>query len=259
MVRIFIAFLIITVAYNPLRSQTPSPDIAFRERVYNFDTILEEKGKVSHIFVFENKGKKPVTIDDIYSTCGCIGKFISKGPVKPGAKGKVTITFDPGYKSGFFSKEIMVYSNNRQHYSRIWVEGVIKPAEHPIEEEYPYNFGAGLYLRLKVVAFGYVKPGETKQVQLHYANGTDKELNVDFVAAADKAGLKFTSPGKIKAKARGVITIAYTMPVASKEDVIVDLYPYVNNKKLAAAVTVKILNELNLNKSKPAIQPPGGR
>lgn len=173
------------------QAQTPSAAIRFEERVFRFGTIQEEKGKVSHTFVFKNTGTVPVVISDIQSGCGCIGKVHSKGPVKPGGRGEVTVTFNPSYQSGFFSKEVVVFSNGGKDYNRIWVEGVVVPKEHPIEDEYPYNFGSGLHLRLQVVAFGYVKPGETKQMKLHYANGTEKEMTLGFVAANSRAGLQF--------------------------------------------------------------------
>jgi len=165
MKRIVITLSIIAGFSYVLGAQNLSTDITFDERVHNFGTILEKNGKVSHTFVFKNSGKKAVVINEVNSGCGCIGKVLSKDPVKAGEKGKLTITFDPGYKSGFFSKEIVVYSNNGQDFNRIWVEGIITPAEHPIEDDYPYNFGSGLYLRLKVMAFGYLKPGETKEME----------------------------------------------------------------------------------------------
>jgi len=233
------------ILISGLNSQVPSTVIKFEERVYNFGTILEKNGKVSHTFVFQNNGKEPVVINDIYSTCGCIGKAHSKEPVKPGTKGKITVTFDPYYKSGFFSKEIVVYSNNTQNYNRIWVEGNITPTEHPIEDDYPYNFGSGLYLRLKVMAFGYAKPGETKQMELHYANATNKEMTLNFVVKDNKQGLKFSSPGKIGPKAKGVVNFSYTMQVAGHNDVVFIVYPYVNNKKLADNLEVKILSQVS--------------
>jgi len=235
-----VLFSFINIALN---AQTLSSTIAFEERVYSFGTILEKKGKVSHTFIFKNNGKTPVTISEIYSGCGCIGKALSKDPVPPGGKGKVTITFNPEYKSGFFSKEIVVYSKNNQEYNRIWVEGTITPAEHPIEEDYPYNYGSGLHMRLKVMAFGYVKPGETKQMELHYANGTNKEMTLTFVVEGNKGGLTFVNPGKIKANAKGVITFSYAMPYLNNSDVILKVYPYINNKKLSEALEVKILKD----------------
>lgn len=235
-------FLVIFIFISPLCSQTLSTDIKFEERIHNFGTILEKNGKVSHSFIFYNSGKTPVVINEVYSGCGCIGRVLSKAPVKPGGKGMITITFNPDYKSGVFSNEIVVYSNNGKEYNRIWVEGIIKPREHPIEDDYPYNFGDGLYLRLKVMAFGYLKPGETKQMELHYANRTNKEMTLNFVVEGTNGGLKFTNPGKIGAKARGVINFSYTMPVISNDDLVFSLHPYVNNKKLSETLEVKILN-----------------
>ncbi len=241
--RYYIVLFVVFSLNNFVYSQSVSTDIMFEERVHNFGTILEEKGKVSHTFIFKNNGKTSVTINEITSGCGCIGKVLSKDPVKPGSKGKVTISFDPSYKSGFFSKEIVVFSNNNQNYNRIWVEGNIVPAEHPVEDDYPYNFGEGLYLRLKVMAFGYLKPGETKQMQLHYANDTNKEMILDFVARGNMKGLNFKGPGKIGDKAKGIINFSYTMPASNSEEIAFYLDPYVNNKKLTETLQIRILNE----------------
>jgi hypothetical protein len=244
--RYIIAIIAMFVFAGPLWSQTLSSTILFEERVHNFGAIQEKKGKVSHTFVFHNKGTTPITINDIYSGCGCIGQVVSKDPVKPGGKGKVTITFNPEYKSGFFSKEILVYSNNGKNFNRIWVEGNVKAAEHPVEDDYPYAFGNGLHLRLKVMAFGYLKPGETKQMQLHYANTTNKEMALDFMVEGNKSGLKFTNPGKVGPKERGVINFSYTMPQSVSNDVLFRVLPIVNNKKLSETLEVKILNESKL-------------
>lgn len=224
------------------RAQQPSNAIVFEEKIHDFGTVLEENGKVSHKFYFQNKGKTPVTIDDIYSDCGCIGKITSKGEVKPGAKGEVVITFNPGYKSGYFSKEIVVYSNKRSNYNRIWVQGRVTPAEHPVEEDYPYNFGSNLYLRLKVMAFGYLKPGETKEMELHYANNSNKEMNLTFNHQGSSQGLKFPNPGRIAAKGRGVIKVSFTMPKQTQDDILITVTPEVNGKKLTETLQVKVLN-----------------
>jgi len=246
----FIFLLSVTVLHG-LHAQTPSETIVFEQKVHHFGTIKEENGKVSHTFVFRNTGKTAVTIDEVHSGCGCIGNGMTKGPIQPGEKGKLTITFDPSYKSGFFSKEIVVLSNNRQHYNRIWIEGTIQPAEHAIEDDYPYNFANGLYLRLKVMAFGYVRPGETKHMELHYANNTNKEMDLRFVAVNHPPGLIFTNPGKIPAKGRGVMKVAFTMPLTNEEEVLIKLHPYVNNIQLTETVDIRVLNGKKLHE-KPA-------
>ena len=98
------------------------------------------------------------------------------------------------------------------------------------------------------MAFGYLKPGETKQMELHYANNTNKKMMLSFVVKDNQQGLKFTNPGKIAAKAKGVVIFSYTMPSSAANDVSFTLYPYINKKKLKETVDVKILNGNKLNK-----------
>jgi len=234
---------ILFILINPLRSQTLSPNITFVERSYDFGSILEKSGKVSHVFIFHNNGSKPVIIDEITSGCGCIGRVISKTPVKPGGEGKVTIIFNPSYKSGFFSKEILVFSNKGQYYTRIWVTGKVIPFDHPVEEDYPYNFGNGLHLRLKVMAFGYLKAGETKQMELNYANGTNKKMTLNFKVDGNSTGLMYTNPGTINPKAKGVMTVTYTMPHFGGTEVVFNAIPYLNNKRLTENLKIKILRK----------------
>lgn len=234
-------FLLMCIFVQGAWAQVPSTTVQFAERVFNFGTIQEKKGKVSHTFVFENKGKVPVTIDEVSSFCGCIGKVMSDAPVKPGGKGKVVITFDPGYKSGFFSKEIVILTRNRQEYNRIWVEGVIEPAEHSVKDDYPYDFGSGLYMRLKVLAFGYLKPGDTKVVELHYANDTDREMTLNFLPLTKENGLIFVNPGKIAARGKGVVRFTYKMPGTVSQNVTLRVSPQVNGKSTKESLELLIL------------------
>jgi len=255
MKRNIVAIVVVLVSFiNASYAQTLSATISFEERVHEFGTILEKNGKVSHSFVFHNNGKTPVTINDIRSDCGCIGKVISNPTVKPGGKGVITITYNPQYKSGFFSKEIMIYSNEGKEFNHVWVEGTVTPMEHPVQEDYPYNFGNGLYLRLKVMAFGYAKPGETKQVELHYANNTNKPMTLSFMADGGKNDLKYNNPGKLTPREQGVMVFSYTMPLSYTDDVVIHLHPVVNGIKIKETLDAKILNwnkKFNNNKPKP--------
>lgn len=233
-----------------LLAQEPSESLVFEERVFNFGTINEKDGKVTHTFYFRNTGSQPVEMGEVNTGCGCLVNSVSKGPVKPGERTAITITFDPSYKSGFFSKEILVFSENNQRYNRVWVEGRINPTEHPVEEDYPYNFGSGLHLRFKVMAFGYLKPGASKKMDLQFANDNKSDIQVRFIARNTIPGLHFTSPGKIAARQKGIVSFAYNMPYFQQDDVTILLDIYVNDKKLAEPLELRILSESKLASGK---------
>jgi len=172
--------------------------------------------------------------------------FAITAPVKPGEKTALTITFDPGYKSGFFSKEIFIFSENGQQYNHVWVEGNIIAGEHPVEEDYPYNFGSDLYLRYKVMAFGYLRPGSSKKMELPFANAGNKEMKLTFIPQHNSQGLHFTNPGKIAPKGKGTVSFNYMMPFQKQDDAIIYLDVYVNDKKLPGPLQIKVLTDNKL-------------
>ncbi|HEY8388986.1 MAG TPA: DUF1573 domain-containing protein, partial [Parasegetibacter sp.] len=198
----------------------------------------------SHTFTFKNVGQSPVVISEIISGCGCIGKAASQKPVLPGKTGQVTISYDPAYRPGFFSKEIVVLSNNNQHYSRIWVEGNVIPYEHPIEEAYPYYFGDSVYFRLKVLAFGHLRPGESRKVVLHFANTSSVDKTIRFDADGDSRGLAYEKEVTLPAKGKGTLEFNFTMPfTVSNRDIEFFLHPVVGNRKMKESFKVWALKD----------------
>jgi len=111
------------------------------ERVHDFGTIMEIKGKVSYTFVLTNKDKSPVAITNVNAWCGCTTSEYSKAPIMPGKTGKVTVTFDPNSRPGKFSKEVVVMLNDGKAYMRLWVKGNVVHYLHPVTEDHPYYFG----------------------------------------------------------------------------------------------------------------------
>jgi hypothetical protein len=223
-----------------LHSQTISTAISFEETVYNFGKILESKGKVSHTFIFWNRSNAPVAIEGIAAGCGCTTFSYAKEPVRPGEMGKITVTFNPLYRPGFFSKEIIIFSNSRTNINRVWVKGNVIPFLHPVEEDYPYSFGQGLYLNLKVLAFGSVTKGTTKQINLRYANNNNNPMTLGFIVEGNDKNIKLSNPGKLVPMQRGQMSVDYTMIKLVRGEIIIKIYPIVNGKRLSQPLLAKI-------------------
>ena len=109
-------------------AQTLSDELVFEERVFDFGEIKEENGLVSHEFEFKNVSQKVISINGVTSGCGCVQFEFPKEPLRPNATGKVKVPYNPAYRPGFFSKEVVVLSNNNANYNRIWVKGTSFPA-----------------------------------------------------------------------------------------------------------------------------------
>lgn len=183
--------------------------LTFSEKAFNFGKIKEENGYVSHSFLFENRGKKPVVISSIATGCGCTTTDYPKYPILQGKREKIVVRFDPSYRSGIFSKEIVIITSDSKTY-RIWIKGDIEPSIHPVTEDYPYRWNGNFYTSLKVLSFGEVAFGKSKTITLGYANDTKSKMDVAFVLEGNIGKLELPKIGGIKPLQRGKIDIKYT-------------------------------------------------
>lgn len=226
-------------SFLPLGAQTPSQSLKFEERVFDFGEIQEKDGVVSHTFTFRNEGKTPVAIEYVHSGCGCVRFEYPKEPIRPDKTGEVTVFYDPSYRPGFFSKEVVVLSNNRTNYNRIWVKGMVIPCEHPIEDEYRYDYGNGLWMDLQVLLFGKIRQGERQSVKLRYTNHTDRQMDLRFVVIGGNREIKFTSPGMLEPKEKGEMILHYVREQEGEKEVTVKVYPVVNGTPVSTPIIVK--------------------
>lgn len=234
-----ISFLLLTLYPLTAQEYQHSADLVFEERVFDFGEIEEAKGAVSHEFKFKNIGQKVVALNRMTSGCGCVQFEFSKEPVRPNGTGKVKVTYNPAYRPGFFSKEVVVLSN-QTNYNRIWVKGTVIPCEHPVEEDHPYSFGNGLYLSLKILSFPQITIGTSKEIVLRYANDTEKPITLEFRIEGENDNVSFVNPGKLKAKERGQMTVKYTMKRAIGKEEYTTIYPVINGVKLKDPLLLRV-------------------
>lgn len=87
------------------------PAIAIDSKSYDFGTIKEADGKVTHEFSFTNTGSAPLVIINAAAGCGCVKVKYPDSPIAPGKKGVITATFNPRGQGGDFFKNISVRTN----------------------------------------------------------------------------------------------------------------------------------------------------
>jgi hypothetical protein len=89
---------------------TGKSEIVFREYQYDFGKVAEGE-KISHTFIFDNKGTSNLIIASASTTCGCtVPKYDAK-PIPPGANGYLEVVFDTSGRDGMQTKTISVKSN----------------------------------------------------------------------------------------------------------------------------------------------------
>lgn len=99
--------------------------ISFAEKTYNFGTIPENGGSVSHDFTFTNTGSENLVIVDALAQCGCTHPEFPKNAIAPGKSSKVKVTYNPVGRPGAFEKSIVVKTNGGK--VRLKITGTVIP------------------------------------------------------------------------------------------------------------------------------------
>ena len=162
--------------------------IAFEKTTFNMGLVQENGGKVTHEFKFTNKGKAPLLIKFIETTCGCTTPKWNRKPIPPGDSGVVTVTFNPKDRPGTFSKKIIVYTNGNPPNLVLKLNGEVvgKPAD--IDKEYPFTAGE-LRVNTDTISINQLK---TKQQIVNMINTGKKNISITSIVKPDYLEVDYT-------------------------------------------------------------------
>lgn len=202
-----LVLLSLLFANSMVKAQTKDPKIAFTEESFDFTTIAEEKGPVTHEFTFTNTGGAPVIIQNVKASCGCTTPDWTKDPVLPGKTGIIKATYNPQNRPGQFNKSITVTSNAENNTVVLTIKGTVTPKPHTLEDDYPMQMG-GLRLKSNHIAFIKVFKNQVKTDSLQIINTSTAPIKMSFDKIPDHIKIKAV-PETIKPNEKGVIIATY--------------------------------------------------
>ncbi len=104
----------------------PADVMKFNNEVHDFGNV-KEGDKAEYEFTFVNKGKKPITIQNVTTTCGCTSPNWSKEPVAPGKKGTVMVSYSTPGRVGPINRQVTVMTDAGNKVLKISGTVVAKP------------------------------------------------------------------------------------------------------------------------------------
>ena len=183
--------------------------IEFAEKTWDFGTIKEEDGSVTHTFEFTNIGESTLILNNVKASCGCTTPKWTKEPVAPGAKGVVNVTYNTKGRPGNFTKTITVTSNAGK--SVLTIKGEVIPRTPDPSELYPVE-AEGVRLRSNNIGIWDVlntqvksqkitvyNPSETNAVTISFAN-VPKHITLPASTSLnpkEAKDIEFTFDGKL--------------------------------------------------------------
>ena len=161
-----------------VNAQGTSPVITFAESEFDFGTIKEEGGSITHVFNFKNSGNSPLILSNVHASCGCTTPDWPKAPISPNQDGELKVTFNPSGRVGNFNKTITVRSNASTPVVMLHIKGIVTPRERTAEDIYRRKIGS-LSFKTTVLPFIKIDEDQVKIDTLEFMNLTDEPVKVE--------------------------------------------------------------------------------
>lgn len=101
--------------------KTIQTQVAMPETSFTFGDFPWQEAQ-THSFGVKNTGNKPLVIQDVTTSCGCITVDFTKEPVQPGGTAIVKVTYKAD-RAEYFNKTVTVYGNAEQLPVQLHVSG----------------------------------------------------------------------------------------------------------------------------------------
>ncbi len=94
-----------------VKEDKKSPQIVFKTLFYDFGTI-EGDGITSHRFSFYNKGDRPLIIEGVQISCGCMGTLVGKKELQTGESSSIIVEYNSSGKRGRQIHNVIVFNTD---------------------------------------------------------------------------------------------------------------------------------------------------
>lgn len=186
----------------------PSPE-------WNFGTIGEENGILTHRFVVRNTGEHPEVILNITAGCGCTKPSFLRKPILPGEESVVEVSFQPAGLRGEINRTLTVFGDRRQVIAHLRVVGEVIPRKRTLEERFPVEVGEGIRLSNNHLFFGTVPHGEIAPASIGIINTDNKPHRIQFIPQEQSEHLELNHPTLLEAGEEGSLSVGYSLPTKS--------------------------------------------
>ncbi len=182
--------------------------VVFDGRTAYLGSVKPGSGPYELSFMFTNKGNAEVQVSGVESAAGCRVLGTSRGKVKPGSRGFISLQYTPPLEAGRFMQTITAFFDGalREKFDLI-ITGEVLPREKTPADDFPFMIGE---LRMKSASLdlGRFRNSEkvTREFKVLNAGRAPMRWRVDPTRGHMDAWI---SPQQLEPGQEGVLTIVY--------------------------------------------------
>ena len=216
---------------------------------HSFGTIREADGEVSFTYKLQNVSGDTLRISHFDTGCGCTDMRLSATEILPYAQMEVTVSYNPTYRPGFFSREVYIYLTPDTEYTMLSFDGKVKPARYSYDGQVSRALGGGLYVSQQRLHLLDKKPGEQGHFLLTAKNQLRHPIILRFdTDAIGKAGVLVDVDKEIIIAPRQKVEIAISVTQPQSPEGWVELPLTVDGKNAKALHLTWFTTHITKNK-----------
>ena len=209
--------------------------------------VMKEKDGIVHaVLVVRNESPDTLSPAMAYTVCGCLAATVGREPVLPGEDFRIDVKYNPSYRKGIIMEEIIVPFIDNPRMLSLIVKGEVIPMKHPVEDDYPYDFGEGLHLSHEVLHYGKMSPGQNGDIFIRVASERKRRTTVSFLPEESlKGSLRMRGELPLEKEGRDTLHFRFTMPegIPAGDTVWFSVYPALNGKMLDKPLKIKSISK----------------
>ena len=191
------------------RSVKISDAIELDRTVFDFGDFLVSDGPKTCSFTVTNKGKEPLTILEVISSCGCTGATWTHDPIPQGGTGTITATYKNEDGPIPFDKTLTVYFSSLEKPVLLHLRGVPRAKTVPLEESYGAFRCGDIGFKSDVFKAGNLEQGGSKSDETTIANLGKRAVSVSFKNVDPSLSLTVEpNPVPARSTARLIFTVS---------------------------------------------------
>lgn len=180
-------------------AETVEPDgqavesiLTWDKTVHDFGDVSVADGPLTCVFTLTNKGKEPVSIFEVVSSCGCTDVKWTRETIQPGGKGTVTATYKNEDGAMAFDKTLTVYVSGVKKPVVLHLRGVVHQKKKSLGELYGAEKLGDFGIKSRTLKAPTLRQGLSVSESVTVANMGKKPLRVDWTDVSPSLTLKLS-------------------------------------------------------------------
>lgn len=185
--------------------------IKFTEVSYDFGTVKESGGPITHEFRFTNTSSEPIKISEVRASCGCTTPAWTRDEVPPGGSGIIQAQYNPKNRPGPFNKSLTITGPSFEKPLKLYIKGNVLASAKTADVAKELGTALGsVRMRYRSFNMGKVRTTDTPtKKDFRVFNDSDEPINFqDSVVSPSYINLEFI-PKTLEAGKEGLIRVLY--------------------------------------------------